>query len=150
MVEEDETSPAVHVGEGRPRAIKLCFHRLTHSFPEEQDDPMRDFLVTAHSEAVQIEVTVRTWGGDGLDVFLAELAEEFRGWNGARIWRSLERDLTLSAEHAGSHVQLTWGLHDRLPDDKWHFEATTDHAPGEAMRNLAIEMRTFLKSEPLE
>ncbi|MEU9112761.1 DUF6228 family protein [Streptomyces sp. NPDC048483] len=150
MVEEDETSPAVRVGPRSSRAIKLYFHRLTRSFPEERDDSLRDFLVTAHSEAVQIEVMVRTWGGDGLDVFLAELAEAFRGWSGARTWRSLEGDLTLSAEHAGSHVRLTWGLHDRYPDDEWHFEATTDHAPGEDMRHLAVEMRAFLESEPLE
>jgi hypothetical protein len=59
---------------------------------------MRDFVVTAHSDGlVWIEVTVRTWAGDGLDV-----------------WRSLERDLTLSAEHTGSCV-----------------------------RNLAIEVRSF-------
>lgn len=148
MVEEDETSPAVRVGGESPRAIKLCFLGLMRSFPDEPDDPMRDFLVTADSEAVQVKVTVRTWGGDGLDAFLAELAEEFRGWTGARTWRSLERDLTVSAEHAGSRVKLTWGLHDRLPDDEWHFEATTDHAPGEDMRNLAMEMRSFLEAEP--
>ncbi|MFA0845585.1 DUF6228 family protein [Streptomyces rochei] len=110
---------------------------------------MRDFLVTAQGESARIEVMVRTWDGDGLDVFLAELAEGFRGWNGTRTWRSLEDDLTLSAEHAGSHVRLTWGLHDRLPDDEWRFEMTTIHAPGEDMRRLAIEMRTFLESEPL-
>ncbi|MGQ4390185.1 DUF6228 family protein [Streptomyces sp. SAS_270] len=50
-------------------------------------------------------------------------------------WRSLERDLTLSAEHTGPCVQLTWGLRDRLPDDWWNFEATTNHDPGEDMRN---------------
>ncbi len=149
MQQEGETSPAVRVGGESPRAIKLCFDRLTRSFPNEPDDPMRDFVVAAHSDGVRIEVTVRTWGGDGLDVFLDELSEEFRGWSGARTWRSLERDLTLSAEHTGSCVQLTWGLHDRLPDDEWHFEATTNHAPGEDMRNLAIEMRSFLSSEPL-
>jgi hypothetical protein len=41
------------------------------------------------------------------------------------------------------------GLHDRFPDEEWHFEATTSHAPGEGMRNLAIEMHSFLESEPL-
>lgn len=150
MVVEDETSPAVHVGGESRRAIKLRFHGLTRSFPEEGDDPMRDFIVTAHGEAVRIEAVVRTWGGDGLDVFLAELAEDFRGWKGARSWQSLERDLTLSAEHAGSYVRLTWGLHDRFPDDEWHFEVTIDRAPGEDMRNLAMKMGSFLASEPLE
>ncbi|WP_179023778.1 DUF6228 family protein [Streptomyces sp. IMTB 2501] len=89
-------------------------------------------------QAVRIEITVRTWCSEGLDVFLAESAKEFRGWTGARTWRSLERGLTLSAEHNGSCVQLTWGLHDRLPDDEWHFEAPTDHAPGEEMRISAL------------
>ncbi|MFF8938006.1 DUF6228 family protein [Streptomyces paradoxus] len=122
---------------------------MTRSFPEERDDPMRDFLVTAQGEAARIEIMVKTWGGDGLDAFLAELAEGFRGWIGTRTWRSLDGDLTLAAEHAGSYVRLTWGLHDRFPDDERHFEMTTIHAPGEDMRSLAIEMRTFLGSDPL-
>ncbi|TDC64459.1 hypothetical protein E1283_31515 [Streptomyces hainanensis] len=126
----------------------LRFHQLARSFPEIPHDPMRDFLVTARCDAACVEVTVRTWRGDGLDGFLAELAEDFRGWNGARNWRSLERDLTLSAVHAGSRVRLTWGLHAPFPDDDWHFEATTEHAPGEDMRRLAGEMRAFLDADP--
>ncbi|WP_234388277.1 MULTISPECIES: DUF6228 family protein [Streptomyces] len=118
-MEEDETNPVVRVGGDRYRTISLRFHKLTRSFPEERDDLMHDFLVTAQGKSARIEVMVRTWDGDGLDVFLAELAEEFRGWNGTKIWRSLEDDLTLAAEHAGSHVRLTWGLHDRLPDHEW-------------------------------
>ncbi|MFE0514975.1 DUF6228 family protein [Streptomyces sp. NPDC058964] len=65
--------------------------------------------------------------------------------NGARTWRSPERDLTLSAEHTGSRVRLTWGLHGGFSDDEWYFEATTDRAPGEDMRNFALEMRSFLE-----
>ncbi|GAT81825.1 hypothetical protein STXM2123_2527 [Streptomyces sp. F-3] len=41
-------------------------------------------------------------------------------------------------------------LHDRVPGDEWHFRMTTTHAPGEEMRRLALEMRAFLESEPLE
>lgn len=148
-MEEDETNPVVRVEGDRYPRISLRFHQLTRSYPEERDDVMRDFLVTAHGEWVRIEVMVRTWDGDGLDVFLAELAEDFRGWSGTRAWRSLDGDLTLAAEHAGSHVRLTWGLHDHLPDGQWRFEMATSHAPGEDMRRLAIEMRAFLKSDPL-
>ncbi|WP_241779655.1 DUF6228 family protein [Streptomyces natalensis] len=36
-----------------------------------------------------------------------------------RTWCSLERDLTVSAKHVGSHVQLTWGLHGQLPERDW-------------------------------
>ena len=148
MLWEDEESLEVRVGGGSPYAMALCFHELSRSFPEEADDPLRDFLVTARSELVGVEVSVRTLGGDGLDVFLAELAEDFRGWAGVRTWRSLERDLTLSAQHSGGYVHLTWGLYDRPPSDEWRFEATTDHAPGEDMRNLATEMGRFLSAEP--
>ncbi|WP_369030144.1 DUF6228 family protein [Streptomyces adonidis] len=74
-------------------------------------------------------------------------AEDFRGWEGARGWRSLERDLTISAEHhSGGYVHLTWGIHDRPPSEEWHFETTTVHAAGEEMRNLAAELHTFLTS----
>ncbi|MGW5122707.1 hypothetical protein ACWEQ7_01315 [Streptomyces sp. NPDC004069] len=52
MMEEDETNPAVHVGGDRYRAISLRFHQLSRSFPEERDDLMRDFLVTAQGEWV--------------------------------------------------------------------------------------------------
>ncbi|CAL9280021.1 DUF6228 family protein [Streptomyces sp. SudanB66_2053] len=150
MREADDTSPVVRVGGDGYRTISLRFHQLTRSFPEVRDDLMRDFLVTAEGEWARLEVMVKTWDGDGLDVFLAELAEGFRGWNGTRTWRSLEGDLTLAAEHAGSHVRLTWGLHEQLFDDGgWRFETTTVHAPGEDMRRLAIEMRTFLESDPL-
>ncbi len=110
---------------------------------------MLDFLVNARGEWLCVEVSVRTWGGDGLDAFLEELAEDFRGWEGARSWRSLERDLTLSAERGpGGYVHLTWGLHDRPPSSEWHFETTTVHAPGEAMRNLAADVREFFASCP--
>jgi hypothetical protein len=93
---------------------------------------------------VSVEVSVRTLDGDGLDTFLAELADDFRGWKRARTWRSLERDLTLSARHSGRRVHLTWGLHDRPPSEEWHFEAATEHAPGEAMHDLARAMGQFL------
>ncbi|MGW0079159.1 DUF6228 family protein [Streptomyces cellulosae] len=148
MVEADEISPVVRVPGGGYRSISLLFQQLIRSCPEEPQDLMREFLVTAHGEWVRIEVMVTTWDGDGLDVFLAELAENFRGWNGTRAWRSLEGDLTLAAEHTGSCVRLTWGLHDHSPDDEWRFEMTTIHAPGEDMRHLANDMRTFLASDP--
>jgi hypothetical protein len=85
------------------------------------------------------------WSGDGLDAFLSSLAEDFRGWDGVRTWRSLESDLTLSAEHrSGGYVHLTWGIHDHPPEENRHFETTTVHAAGEDMRNLATHFAAFL------
>ncbi len=101
----------------------------------------------ARGQWVSIETLVRTWDGDGLDTFFSSLAEDFRGWEGARNWRSLERDLTISAEHCpGGYVHLAWGIHDRPPSEEWHFETTTVHATGEEVRNLAAEFRMSLTS----
>ncbi|MFF1841013.1 DUF6228 family protein [Streptomyces sp. NPDC058232] len=95
-----------------------------------------------------IETLVRTWAGDGLDAYLASLADDFRGWEGVRTWHSLcYDDLTISAEHRSrGYVQLTWGIHGRAPSEQWRFETTTVHAAGEDMRNLAAEIHTFIAS----
>nr|WP_107043040.1 DUF6228 family protein [Streptomyces roseoverticillatus] len=133
------------MGDPGPRPVDLLLSRPARSFGD--DDPIFDFLVTARGQGVSVEVSVRTLGGDGLDAFLSSLAEDFRGWTGARTWRSLEGDLSLSAEHGpGGYVRLTWGIHDRPPSEEWHFETATVHAPGEEMRNLAAEIRTFVLS----
>ncbi|MGW1376986.1 DUF6228 family protein [Streptomyces sp. NPDC002446] len=123
------------------RPVSLSFSEPARPFG---DDPTLDFLVRARGPWGSIETVVRTWEGDGLDMFLSSLAEDFRGWEGARTWRSLEHDLTLSAEHRpGGYVHLTWGIHDRPPSEEWRFETTTVHAAGEDMRNLAAEIQMF-------
>lgn len=112
-----------------------------------REEPQVDFLVAACGSGVSVETTVQTWGGDGLDDFFSSLAEDFRGWEGARTWRCLNHALSISAEHhSGGHVHLRWSIIDRLLDEGWHFEATTVHAAGEEMRNLAAEIHTFLTS----
>lgn len=148
MIESEPTGVVVDVGDASPRAVRLRLCEPTRPFPEIENDPLLDFLVRARGEWVSVEVSVRTLEGDGLDSFLDELAEDFRGWEGARTWRSLEHDLTLLATHGPrGYVHLTWGLHDRPPSEEWHFETTTVHAAGEDMRNLAAEIRAFLESD---
>ncbi|MFF1649177.1 DUF6228 family protein [Streptomyces sp. NPDC058240] len=148
MIEyETSDGPVVRVGRPGPQPVHLLFSEPSRPYG---DDPTLDFLVRASGEWVSIETSVRTLHGDGLDAFLATLAEDFRGWEGSRTWRSLEHDLTLSAEHRSSgYTHLTWGIHDRPPAEEWHFETTTVHAAGEDMRNLAAEMHTFLTT-PVE
>lgn len=139
---EASDGPVVRVGHPGPRLVHLLFSEPTRPYG---DDPTLDFLIRARGEWVSVETSVRTWNGDDLDAFLASLAEDFRGWEGTRTWRSLEHDLTLSAEHRSSgYVHLTWGIHDRPPSEEWHFETTTVHAAGEDTRNLAAETHTFL------
>ncbi|MGW2174714.1 DUF6228 family protein [Streptomyces sp. NPDC001705] len=110
-----------------------------------EDEPTLDFLVRSRGSWGSVETSVETWDGDGLDTFLAALAEDFRGWEGVRTWHSLCYDLTLSAEHhSGGHVRLTWGIRDR--SEEWQFETITMHAAGEDMRNLSAEIHTLIAS----
>ncbi|MCX4477938.1 DUF6228 family protein [Streptomyces cellulosae] len=142
MIDYDESGrPAVRVGHPGPALLLLS--EPTRPF---EDEPTLDFLIKALGPWGSVETSVETWNGDGFDTFLSSLAEDFRGWEGARTWHSVCYDLTLSAEHRGSHVELTWGIHDRAPSEGWHFKITTAHAPGEDMRALAADIHTFIAS----
>ncbi|WP_338017432.1 DUF6228 family protein [Streptomyces adustus] len=91
------------MGDPGPRPVHLLFSELTRPY---DDEPTLDFLIKARGRWVSVETSVRTWDGDGLHSFLSSLAEDFRGWEGARTWHSSEYDLTISAEHqSGGHVQ---------------------------------------------
>lgn len=132
----------VLVGDSGPAPLLLS--ELTRRY---EDESTLDFLIRARGPWGSVETSVETWDGDGLDIFLASLAEDFRGWEGARMWHSLCYDLTLSAEHRpGGHVRLAWGIRDRAPSEEWRFEVITWHAAGEDMRNLTAEIHTFLAS----
>ncbi|MFI5772081.1 DUF6228 family protein [Streptomyces sp. NPDC051658] len=74
---EYETSdgPVVRVGRPGPQPVHLLFSEPSRPYG---DDPTLDFLVRASGEWVSIETSVSTWHGDGLDAFLATLAEDFR------------------------------------------------------------------------
>ncbi|MER6464159.1 DUF6228 family protein [Streptomyces sp. NPDC001228] len=143
MIDYDDSGrPTIQVRDYGPAHLLL-----SEAARRYEDEPTLDFLVRAHGPWGNVETSVETWDGDGLDTFLASLAEDFRGWEGVRTWHSLCYDLTLSAEHhPGGHVQLTWGIRDRAPSEEWQFETNTVHAAGEDMRSLAAEFHTFLTS----
>ncbi|MFF4838113.1 DUF6228 family protein [Streptomyces sp. NPDC001315] len=70
------------------------------------------------------------------------LAQEFRGWSGARTWRSLGTRTDALSRARQIAGPLGMGLRDPPYDGEWHFEARTDHAPEEEVSDLATEMRT--------
>ncbi|MBJ6630586.1 DUF6228 family protein [Streptomyces sp. SS10] len=139
MIDYDDSGAlVVQVGEG---------FLLSEPLRPYEDDPTLGFLVTAHGRWGSVATAVETWDGDGLDTFLASLAEDFRGWQGERTWHSLCHDLTLSAEHrSGGYVQLRWVISDGAPTEEWRFETSTWHEAGEGMRTLAADIRAFIGS----
>jgi hypothetical protein len=60
-----------------------------------------------------------------VDEFFADLAREWRGWSGEKIWQPIEGGLRLSARHDGlGHVTLRTTLQQDAYPDGWRFEAT--------------------------
>jgi len=83
---------------------------------------------------------------DEPEKFVAELAESFAGWNGAKVWQTPSRDVRIEAVfRTGGHVDMTWTLTPRWGRDSWSASVTVEgvHA-GEEMRKLAEDMRELL------
>ncbi|WP_127939121.1 DUF6228 family protein [Nonomuraea polychroma] len=115
------------------------------------DDALMFFLAQAASPGLRAEVAVETIMGDGLADFLENLVTDFRGWRGTRTWTSHRADLRLEAIHSGHWVDLSWTLRSPNPsedrDDMWSATVRTPILPGEALTNLAREVRSFLYDE---
>lgn len=80
---DDSGRPMVLVGNSGP--ARLLLSEPTRRY---EDEPSLDFLVRARRSRGSAETSVETWDGDGFDAFVAE---DFRGWEGARTCASSER-----------------------------------------------------------
>ncbi|MFI8103039.1 DUF6228 family protein [Streptomyces sp. NPDC086023] len=83
---------------------------------------------------------------DGLAAFLDALAADYRGWDGARTWRTPDRDLAVSAVFgSGGHVGLTWTVRPwRHAAGDWSASVTVWLEAGEQMATLAADIRHLL------
>lgn len=116
-------------------SLRLEFEK---TFPAGPDDPyVIGMNVRVVGDHVQIEQQVILLGARDLLAFLRGLYDDFRGWDGERVWSSLEDELRIIATHDG-HVHLRWQLtHLPMTDRSWTFTAVTRHDAGEEMRILA-------------
>jgi hypothetical protein len=94
------------------------------------------------------EVVAWIWDVD-LVSFLEELARDFRGWDGERVWQNNDRDLTLRAVfRSGGHVGLTWTLQPwPTAPGGWESSVTTWLEAGEQLSALAVDLRHFLHED---
>lgn len=110
-------------------------------------DEIFDFKAELLHDGLTAVNGVRTIQGDGLAEWLTELAESFPGWSGTLSWQSLERDLTIHANHDGrGHVTLIFAMRGPVGyrADAWEAAVATALDAGEDMRNFANEIRAFL------
>ncbi|TQS39957.1 hypothetical protein FL583_37375 [Cryptosporangium phraense] len=90
---------------------------------------------------------VGTLDGDRLNIWAAELAESYVGWEGVRSWKSLDHNLRTDATHDWrDHVSLRFIL--RGPrgyePDAWEASTYVEIDASEDTRHLAGKIAAFL------
>jgi len=94
------------------------------SYPEGLSKPAGTETYCVTLRANDFEVSTRVYAftpdGQGLQSFFAELAEQWRGWEGTMAWSSLEGEFTLECQHDRiGHVLTTATLHSSTMPDGW-------------------------------
>jgi hypothetical protein len=89
-------------------------------------------------------------GFGDLAAYFAELERNWRGWDGARSWRSLEGELSLIAVHTGSHVLLTIALVNEEGDGtaEWSAQLHLNIGAGEELSRAAVVVQEISSGSP--
>ena len=82
-------------------------------------------------------------GFDGLAAFFVGLADDWRGWEGERVYESLEHDLRFIAEHDG-RVRLKVRLWQSSDPNGWSVETRLTLEPGEELARVAEDLTRFV------
>jgi hypothetical protein len=83
-------------------------------------------------------------GFDNLAAFFAGLADDWRGWEGERIYESLEHDLRFVAVHDG-HIRLKVPLWQSSDPNGWSVETRLILEPGEELARVAEDLARFVR-----
>lgn len=90
------------------------------------------------------KVRVRLWDPVWLPGFFAGLAEELRGWEGVREWRTSHLGVEARFYSRG-YVSVTWLLRPcMIRRDSWQVRVTTWLEAGSQMSALADRLGVFL------
>ncbi len=96
-------------------------------------------LLGAGLEA-RVPCTEANWERMSLAEFLASLDADWRGWDGEREWRSLEREVHLAATHEKTNTVLLRVTFEDGAPPRWRCEAELEVDPG-ALRAPALAAR---------
>lgn len=98
------------------------------------------------SNGLLAKTPVTSLAGDSLDAFLSDIADQFRGWNGTRSWRSLEDQLRIEATWGSrGHVTLRVHLRPKVYEEPWNVTAAFDVEAGAEMQALAAAVSNFFR-----
>lgn len=81
-----------------------------------------------------------------LAVWAEGLAERWKGWDGERIYESLNHDLVMKATHSGSHVHIDVALRGSVMPGGWRMLVSLSLDAGEELSSVAGSISTFCRS----
>jgi hypothetical protein len=149
IVSEDGAVVALRWGDGDRKAeIEFASPRFRYrdaSEPYLASDDMVEYTVRLSGNGLAAEALVLSLNtaGSGLPAFLAQLGEDFRGWNGTRTWENPDHDLGVEATWSSrGHVELRWWITPSIYD-KWSASVVVEVEAGAEMSALASELSSF-------
>lgn len=83
-----------------------------------------------------------------LATFFADLADHWRGWQGERVFETIEGDLRIVATHDG-RVNLRVVLWESTVEDGWRVQAEVRLDAGEALSNAASDVALLVREQAL-
>lgn len=115
---------------------------------------LESMVVSVELQDLAARREVAAYYGNGFDDllnFFKDLADHWSGWRGIKSYSSLERDLQLEAEHRGSHVELTFDLHDpEFPGTSgtWCLRGQLTLEPGEELTRINNALDRVMARSP--
>lgn len=83
-----------------------------------------------------------------LAAFFTSLADQWRGWQGAQVFESIEGDLRIEATHDG-HVNLRVLLWESTVPYGWRMETRVRLDAGEALNRAATDLSILVRARGL-
>lgn len=122
--------------------------RLYHPDRDSQGN-LHCFFVEVVSPTIQAHTRVYVYRSHDLVALFDELAGEWRGWDGAKEWESLEGELKLSCTTDGKgHVDIAIVVKESHYPESWQVDAIALVEAGQ-LEDLARAAREFLgNSDP--
>ncbi|GGK83682.1 DUF6228 family protein [Ornithinimicrobium pekingense] len=149
QISEDGSAVALRWSNGgRHAQIELTSPKLRYHDPSPARlaiNDMVEYTVALSGNGLSAEVLVLSLdkAGHGLPAFVEELAEDFRGWDGTRMWENADHDFGVEAEWTTrGHVDLRWWITPSIYD-KWTASVVVQVEAGAEMSGLAHALASF-------
>ena len=105
--------------------------------PDPTDVDLGHIVVEARGDGLVVDHSAFAVTPHDLHRFLSNLVANWRGWDGARTWHTLDDDLRIEATHQGRLVELLFIVRCDDRPGAWEARLPILVTPGESLNSLA-------------